>query len=304
MNSTRAGVAVKHSNLSGCVALVAGATRGAGRAIAIELAANGATVYVTGRSTRAGRSEMDRPEVIEETAELITARGGRAIAIQVDHTDSDQVKELMDRIDQDERGRLDIAVNAIWGGDHLCQWRVPVWQHNLQNALRLQEVAVNSHLITSWYVANLMVRRGAGLMIEITDGITSDYRGSLYYDLAKSSINRLTVGLAQELREQGVCVIAVSPGYLRSEAMLDRFGVTEASWRDAIAKDPHVEVSESPAYVARIVAALAKEDQVMLRTGRALATWNLAKEFGVYDADGSQPDWGTYSRNVLGMDSG
>jgi NAD(P)-dependent dehydrogenase (short-subunit alcohol dehydrogenase family) len=279
------------------VALVAGATRGAGRAIAIELASAGATIYVTGRSTRGSPSSMQRPETIEETAELIAARGGKAIALGVDHTVSEEVAELVRRIGAEQAGRLDILVNDIWGGDPLAQWGVHFWEHDLEAGLRMQQNAVHSHLITSWHAAPLMVQGGGGLIIEVTDGINERYRGSLFYDLAKASVIRLALAQAEELRPFNVAAIALSPGFLRSEAMLDHFGVTEATWRDAIQKDENFAVSETPHFIGRAVAALASDPEIMSKSGKALATWNLAKEYGFTDVDGTQPDWGTHARS-------
>ena len=286
------------------IALVAGATRGAGRAIAVELAAAGALTYVTGRSTRGSPSPMNRPETIEDTAQLIAARGGQAVAVRVDHAVPEDVSALMERVRREQDGRLDILVNDLWGGDPLAQWGVPFWQHDLQAGLLMQRNAVHSHLITSWYAAPLMIARRSGLIIEVTDGITDRYRGSLFYDLAKASVMRLALAQAQELREFNVTALALTPGFLRSEAMLDHFGVTEANWRDAVAKDPSFAVSETPYFIARAVVALASDPEIMSKTGTALATWNLAKEYGFTDLDGTQPDWGAHARRVLGMDMG
>ncbi len=286
------------------VALVAGATRGAGRAIAIELAAAGAFTYVTGRSTRAAQSIMARPETIEETAELIAALGGRAAPVRVDHTEPADVKSLLARVEAEHAGRLDILVNDAWGGDPFAQWGVPFWEHDLENGLSLVRNAVESHVITSWYAAPLMRRRRGGLIVEVTDGVTDRYRGSLFYDLAKSAVNRLALAQAKELRPDNVAVVALSPGFLRSEAMLDHFGVTEANWRDAAASDPDFAYSETPHYIGRAVAALAADANVMSKTGRALATWNLAKEYGFTDVDGTQPDWGKHAREARGLDVG
>ncbi len=286
------------------VALVAGATRGAGRAIAMELAAAGATTYVTGRSSKGSPSPMQRPETIEETAELISDGGGTAVPIRVDHTNAEEVAALVRRIREEQDGRLDILVNDLWGGDPLAQWGVPFWEHDLQAGLLMQRNAVHSHMITSWYAAPLMVERRTGLIVEVTDGITPRYRGSLYYDLAKASVIRLALAQAEELRPFNVAAIAVSPGFLRSEAMLDHFGVTEANWRDAVKKDENFAVSETPHYLGRAVAALASDARIMAKSGEALATWNLFKEYGFTDLDGTQPDWGSHARDKLGMDMG
>ena len=282
------------TNLAETVALVAGATRGAGRGIARELGAAGATVYVTGRSVRGAASEMGRPETIEETAELVSAAGGRGIAVRCDHTEAAQVAALVERVRTEQSGRLDLLVNDIWGGDPLTVWGRPFWEHPLDDGLRMQRLAVWTHAITSWHAVPLMVARGRGLVVEITDGAGADYRGSFFYDLAKSSVIRLAVAQAHELRPHGVAAVALTPGFLRSEAMLDHFGVTEATWRDAVRQDPHFVASETPAYVGRAVVALAADGAVMEKSGRALTSWDLAREYGFTDADGSRPDWGRH----------
>ena len=286
------------------IALVAGATRGAGRAIAIELASAGAFVYVTGRSTRGSASRMARPETIEETAEMIARGGGRASAQRVDHTVPAEVESLLRRINAEQGGRLDILVNDVWGGDPLAQWGVPFWEHNLEDGLALLSNAVNSHIITSWFAAPLMKAKRLGLIIEVTDGIADRYRGSLFYDLAKASAIRLALAQAEELRPYQVAALALSPGYLRSEAMLDHFGVSESSWREAIAKDPNFAASETPFFIGRAVVALAADPAIMDKSGKALATWNLAREYGFTDVDGTQPDWGSHARQHLGLEMG
>jgi NAD(P)-dependent dehydrogenase (short-subunit alcohol dehydrogenase family) len=288
--------------LQGRVALVAGGTRGAGRGIAVQLGAAGATVYVTGRTTGTERSPMNRPETIEETAELVTAAGGRGIAVQIDHLEPDQVRRLVKRIDREQRGRLDVLVNDIWGGDPLTVWGVPFWRHPLDDGLRLHRVAVETHLITSWYAAPLLIAGGSGLVIEVTDGVDARYRGSLFYDLAKASVIRIALGQAEELRPHGVTAVALTPGFLRSEAMLDHFGVMEQNWRDAIAKDPHFIISETPAYVGRAAAALAADPKVARWSGQPLSSWQLAKEYGFTDADGTRPDAGRYFAEVVNGD--
>jgi NAD(P)-dependent dehydrogenase (short-subunit alcohol dehydrogenase family) len=276
------------------VALVAGGTRGAGRAIAEELGSVGATVYVTGRSTRIRRSEMNRPETIEETAERVTARGGTGIAVPVDHTHPEQVAALVEQISTEQNGRLDLLVNDIWGGDPLTTWDTPFWEHDLRNGLRIQELGVHTHILTSWYAAPLLVGRGGGLIVEMTDGVSPDYRGNLFYDLAKASVIRLALAEAEDLRPRGVAVVALTPGFLRSEAVLDRLGVTEETWRDGVVRDPHFAASETPYFVARAVVALATDPYVFAKTGQALASWDLAKEYGFTDTDGATPDWGAY----------
>ncbi|MFC1401719.1 MULTISPECIES: SDR family oxidoreductase [Streptacidiphilus] len=285
--------------LDGTVALVAGGTRGGGRGIAVELGAAGATVYVSGRSSTAGRSDLDRPETVEQTADLVTAAGGTGIAVRTDHSRPDQVRALVERIATEQDGRLDLLVNCVWGGDPLSDWEHPIWEQDLDQGFRLLRRAVDTHIITSRYALPLLVARGRGLVVEVTDGNSARYRGSLFYDLAKSSVIRLAVAQAAELRPHGVAAVALTPGFLRSEAMLDGLGVTEANWRDAAAKDPHFAQSESPAYLGRAVAALAADPDVMARTGRALATWDLSKDYGFTDADGSRPDFAAYWAETL-----
>ncbi|MFJ3664820.1 SDR family oxidoreductase [Streptomyces sp. NPDC090106] len=285
--------------LTGKVALVAGGTRGGGRGIAVQLGAAGATVYVTGRSGAGERSELDRPETVEETARQVTAAGGTGIAVRTDHSSPGQVRALVERIAAEQDGRLDVLVNSVWGGDPLTDWEHPLWEQDLDTGLRLLRQAVETHIVTSRYALPLMVARRGGLVVEVTDGNTARYRGSFFYDLAKSSVIRLAVAQAAELRPYGVAAVALTPGFLRSEAMLDHFGVTEDTWREGAAQDPDFAHSESPAYLGRAVAALAADPDVMARTGRALATWDLYKEYGFTDADGSRPDFAAHwARNL------
>ncbi|MGG3838329.1 SDR family oxidoreductase [Paenibacillus thiaminolyticus] len=283
--------------LNGKVALVAGATRGAGRGIAIELGAAGATVYVTGRTTRTQRSEYNRPETIEETAELVSKAGGRGIAVQVDHLDPDQVRALIARI-EDEQGRLDILVNDVWGGEYLTQWNVPVWEHSLERGLRMLRLAVDTHMITSHFALPLLIRNKNGLVIEVTDGTAEynekNYRLSLFYDLAKTSVIRMAQSLAHELSPYKCTAVAVTPGWMRSEIMLDHYGVTEENWRDATVKEPHFVISESPRFVGRAVAALAGDPEAARWNGQSVSSGQLAQEYGFYDLDGSQPDCWRY----------
>ncbi|WUH91640.1 SDR family oxidoreductase [Streptomyces sp. NBC_00433] len=291
--------------LAGAVALVAGGTRGGGRGIAVELGAAGATVYVTGRSSRtAGASDMARPETVEETAEMVTAAGGLGIAARTDHSDPEDVQALVARIAAEQDGRLDVLVNCVWGGDPLTDWEHPLWEQDLDRGLRLLRRAVETHVITSRYALPLLVARGRGLVVEVTDGNTARYRGSFFYDLAKSAVIRLAVAQAAELRPHSVAAVALTPGFLRSEAMLEGFGVTEATWRDGAAKDPHFAYSESPAYLGRAVAALASDPDVLALTGQALATWSLYKTHGFTDADGTQPDWAAHWARDLAAEHG
>ncbi|MEU6300463.1 SDR family oxidoreductase [Streptomyces erythrochromogenes] len=290
--------------LAGTVALVAGGTRGGGRGIAVELGSAGATVYVTGRSSGAGRSDLDRPETIEDTAARITAAGGRGIAVRTDHSRPEEVRALVDRIAAEQDGRLDVLVNSVWGGDPLTDWEHPLWEQDLETGLRLLRQAVETHVITSRFALPLMVARGSGLVVEVTDGNTARYRGSFFYDLAKSAVIRLAFAQAAELRPYGVAAVAITPGFLRSEAMLDHFGVTEATWRDGVAQDPDFAHSESPAYLGRAVAALAADPQVMAKTGRALATWGLYEEYGFTDADGTRPDFAAHWAKSLEEEHG
>ncbi|MFJ9550426.1 SDR family oxidoreductase [Streptomyces erythrochromogenes] len=290
--------------LAGTVALVAGGTRGGGRGIAVALGSAGATVYVTGRSSGAGRSDLDRPETIEDTAERITAAGGLGIAVRTDHSRPDEVRALVDRIAAEQDGRLDVLVNSVWGGDPLTDWEHPLWEQDLETGLRLLRQAVETHVITSRFALPLMVARGSGLVVEVTDGNTARYRGSFFYDLAKSAVIRLAFAQAAELRPHGVAAVAITPGFLRSEAMLDHFGVTEATWRDGVAQDPDFAHSESPAYLGRAVAALAADPQVMAKSGRALATWGLYREYGFTDADGTRPDFAAHWAKSLEAEHG
>lgn len=286
--------------LEGQVALVAGATRGAGRAIARSLGEAGATVYCTGRSVRGRPATGQRPETIEETAELVAAAGGRGVAAQVDHTVEEQVEALCARIRQ-EQGRLDVLVNDVWGGDELTEFGQPFWKLSLPSGRILLERAVTSHIITSRHAVPLMLERDRGLIVEITDGDHFGYRGNLFYDLAKMSVIRLAFAMAWELRRHpAITALAVTPGFLRSEAMLDHFGVTEANWRDAAEKEPHFIESETPFYVGRAVAALAADPRVAAKSGRVFSSWDLAREYGFTDVDGRKPHWGEYFEQHLG----
>jgi NAD(P)-dependent dehydrogenase (short-subunit alcohol dehydrogenase family) len=280
-------------DLSGRVALVAGATRGAGRGIAVELGAAGATVWCTGRSTHGQRSEYDRPETIEETAELVTAAGGHGIAVAVDHLVPAQVAALVARIDA-ESGRLDLLVNDIWGGEKLFAWDTPLWEHDLDDGLRLLHLAVDTHLITSAHALPLVIRRPGGLVVEMTDGPADynavTYRVSAFYDLAKVAVARLGFSQAHELRPYGGTAVTLTPGWLRSEMMLEAFGVTEQNWRDATATQPHFCISENPRFVGRAVAALAADPERARWSGQSLSSGQLARVYGFTDVDGTRPD--------------
>ncbi|RUU24325.1 SDR family NAD(P)-dependent oxidoreductase [Mesorhizobium sp. M6A.T.Ca.TU.002.02.2.1] len=287
--------------LRGKVALVAGATRGAGRGIAVELGAAGATVYVTGRSTRGHPSEYARPETIEETAELVSALGGKGIAVQVDQLISEDVRKLVDRI-RAEQGRLDILVNDIWGGEKLFEWNKPVWQHNLENGLRMLRLAIDTHLITAHHALPLLIERPGGLLVEVTDGTSEynadHYRLSPFYDLAKVSVTRMAWAHAQDLAPHGATSISLTPGWLRSEMMLEAFGVTEDNWRDATAKVPHFIISETPRFVGRAVTALATDADLSRWNGQSLSSGGLARVYGFTDLDGSRPDAWRYVPEV------
>jgi NAD(P)-dependent dehydrogenase (short-subunit alcohol dehydrogenase family) len=283
--------------LEGRVALVAGATRGAGRGTAVALGEAGATVYCTGRTTREQRSESDRPETIEETAEQVTAAGGNGIAVRVDHLEPEQVADLVHRIDA-EQGRLGVLVNDVWGGDRFIEWSTPVWEHDLANGLRMLHRAVDTHLITSHAALPLLIRHPGGLVIEMTDG-TADYnaghyRVNAFYDLAKTAVTRLAFAQSQDLAPHGATAVALTPGWMRSELMLDAFGVTEETWRDAVQRAPHFAISETPRFVGRAVAALAADPDRHRYTGRSLSSGGLAQEYGFTDLDGSRPDCWRY----------
>jgi NAD(P)-dependent dehydrogenase (short-subunit alcohol dehydrogenase family) len=278
--------------LDGKVAVVAGATRGAGRGIARALGEAGAFVYCTGRSVRGQAATPGRPETIDETAEMIRTAGGTAVAIRTDHSKPDEVQALFDRV-RHEKGKLDVLVNDIWAGDELTEWQ-PFWTLDIAKGFRMLDSAVRTHILTSRYGAPMMIERKAGLIVEITDGDTTGYRGTLFYDLAKMAAIRMASDMAIDLQSTGVTALAVTPGFLRSEAMLDRFGVTEANWRDAVGRSKGFEESETPTYVGRAVAALAADPSVRKKSGKALASWTLAKEYGFTDADGRQPDWGGF----------
>lgn len=288
--------------LHGKVALVAGATRGAGRGIAVELGTAGATVYCTGRSTRQRRSDYDRPETIEDTAEMVTAAGGRGVAVEVDHCDPDQVRALVERIEAD-CGKLDVLVNNL-GGENLTDFGGPLWERSLDNGIRRLRVSIEAHMITSYHALGLLHRRPGGLSVEITDG-TAEVDGEHYraetgafFDIAKFTAHRMAWVQGQELRAHGCTAVSLTPGWLRSELMLELFGVTEENWRDATATEPHFCISESPRFVGRAVAALASDPDVARWNGQSLSSGGLAKVYGFTDLDGSRPDAWRYCLEV------
>jgi NAD(P)-dependent dehydrogenase (short-subunit alcohol dehydrogenase family) len=291
--------------LEGKVALVAGATRGAGRGTAVALGEAGATVYCTGRTTREQRSEYDRPETIEETAEQATAAGGTGIAVQVDHLEPEQVADLVARI-EDEQGRLDLLVNDIWGGERLFEWDTPIWEHDLDAGLRLLRLAVETHLVTSHHALPLLIRRPGGLVVEVTDGTRAynaeRYRVNAFYDLAKTAILRLAFAQSKELADHDATAVALTPGWMRSEMMLEAFGVTERTWRDALERQPHFVISESPRFVGRAVAALAADPDRRRHNGESLSSGALSQIYGFTDVDGSQPDCWRYLTEVQEAD--
>jgi NAD(P)-dependent dehydrogenase (short-subunit alcohol dehydrogenase family) len=268
--------------LAGKIAVVSGATRGAGRGIATALGEAGATVYCTGRSVPGSPGMKNRPETIQETADIVTARGGHGIAVRVDHTVPGEVARLFERV-----GELDILVNDIWGGDDLVEWGKKLWETKLEDGLTLIDRAIKTHIITSYY--GLPRMRAGGLVVEITDGDAYFYRGHFFYDLVKTTVIRMAFGLSQELKERGITAVAVTPGFLRSEWMLDHFGVTEANWRDVAKKVKSFIASETPLFVGRSVAALAADPNIRTKNGRVFASWDLADEYGVTDADGTRP---------------
>jgi NAD(P)-dependent dehydrogenase (short-subunit alcohol dehydrogenase family) len=267
----------------------------------VELGAAGATVFVTGRTTRNSRSEYNRPETIEETADLVTAAGGRGIAVQVDHLVPEQVAALVAHL-RSEAGRLDILVNDIWGGELLFEWNKPVWQHDLANGLRLLRLAIDTHLITAHHALPLLIERPGGLLVEVTDGTaeynTEHYRLSVFYDLAKTSAIRMAWAHAKDLEPYGATSVSITPGWLRSEMMLEHYGVAEANWRDALAAQPHFVISETPRFVGRAVAALAADADRRRWNGQSLSSGQLARIYGFTDLDGSRPDCWRYIKEV------
>lgn len=286
------------ASLTGRVAVVAGATRGAGRGIACMLGEAGATVYCSGRSVR-GHLAGTRPETIDETAEMVTARGGVGIPVRTDHTVPAEVEALFARV-RDEQGRLDLLVNDIWGGDDLTEFGAPFWRVSVDKGTLMLQRAVFAHVITARYGTPLLLATGAGLIVEITDGDGFYYRGNIFYDLAKMSAIRLAFGMARELRRTKVTAVALTPGFLRSEAMLERFGVTEANWRDAGQKVPDFLGSETPFFVGRAVVGLATDPNIGAKAGRVFSSWALSDEYGFTDIDGARPHWGRFAAERFG----
>jgi NAD(P)-dependent dehydrogenase (short-subunit alcohol dehydrogenase family) len=301
-------------NLHGRVGLVAGATRGTGRGIALALGEAGATVYCTGRSTRAKPHRKPtkktspfelarRPETIEETAEMVTARGGKGIPVVVDHLVPKQVERLIARIRKEQKA-LHILVNDIWGGDQFVEFGKTIWQVDLEKGFAMFRGAVHTHVITSHFALPLLIEsakeRSAGLVVEVTDGDSYTYRGNLFYDLVKTTMIRLAFAQARELRRKNIAAVALTPGFLRSEAMLEHFGVTEANWQEAGKKEPGFLTSETPLFAGRAVAAFAADPNIMRKSGRVFSSWDLSDEYRFCDADGRQPHWGRYFTKKYG----
>jgi NAD(P)-dependent dehydrogenase (short-subunit alcohol dehydrogenase family) len=293
--------------LAGRVAVVAGATRGAGRGIAAALGETGATVYCTGRTSRAGRggSDYNRPETIEETAELVSRLGGTGIAVQVDHLEAEQVRAFAEHVRR-EHGHIHVLVNDIWGGEVLKggpkDWNTPIWQHDLEKGLRILRLAIETHLVTSHFLLPLLIAKPGGLLVEMTDGTleynAANYRISVYYDLAKVAVNRLAFSQGHELAAHDATAVALTPGWMRSEIMLEAFGVREDNWRHALDADrkdgpvapPGFAASETTRYVGRAVAALAADAGRARWNQKSVSAAQLAREYGFTDLDGSQPD--------------
>jgi NAD(P)-dependent dehydrogenase (short-subunit alcohol dehydrogenase family) len=300
--------------LRGCVAVVAGATRGAGRGIAAALGEVGATVICTGRTTRQQRSDYNRAETIEETADLVSRLGGTGIAVAVDHLEVGQVRDLADKIRKDH-GHIDVLVNDIWGGEILkggpAVWNTPIWKLALDDGLRILRLAIETHLITSHCLLPLLVEKPGGLLVEVTDGTAdynaSHYRISVFNDLAKISVNRLAFSQGHELAPYGATAVAITPGWLRSEMMLDNFAVSEDNWPDALRRraDEGLPVaptdfalSESPRYVGRAVAALAADPERAKWNQKSVSSGQLAAHYGFTDIDGSRPQIWRYIEKI------
>lgn len=290
------------TDLTDRITLVTGATRGAGRAIAVALAERGATVWITGRSAEGHRGDYDRAETLEQTAELVEAAGGKAFLRRVDHLVPEQVAGLAAAIEA-EHGRLDVLVDDVWGGEELFMPAKPIWEHELSKSLRMIELAVTSHLITAHHLLGLVVRQPGGLVVEVTDGTweynETRYREQLAFDVAKNALIRMAFGLQHELEPHGGTAVCISPGFLRSEMMLDTFGVTEDNWLDATKQEPHFAIAETPAYVGRAIAAIAADPEKARWGGRSTSSGEVAIDYGIRDLDGSQPDGWRYFIEVV-----
>jgi NAD(P)-dependent dehydrogenase (short-subunit alcohol dehydrogenase family) len=302
-------------DLKGRVALVAGATRGVGRGTALALGEAGATVYCTGRSTRATRTEkssvrrlpseyyLGRPETIEETAEMVTARGGKGIAVVMDHLEAQQVEALLTRI-RKEQGKLHVLVNDISeSAQH--EFGKTFWQLDLEKGFAMFRNAIHTHILTSHFAAPLLIETakggtGTGLIVEIGDGDSYTYRGNLMFDLIKTTVIRLAFAMARELRRKNVAAVALTPGFLRSEVMLEKFGVTEANWQEAVKKVPDYAESETPLYAGRAIAFLAADPNIMKKSGRVFSSWTLSDEYPFCDVDGRRPHFGRHFEKAYG----
>jgi NAD(P)-dependent dehydrogenase (short-subunit alcohol dehydrogenase family) len=291
MSTSRRRPVTGEKSLAGDVAVVAGATRGAGRGIARALGEAGATVYCTGRSVRANRSPYNRPETVEDTAEMISAAGGSAVALRVDHTVEEEVEALFQRVER-ERGRLDVLVNSIAGEDPLMAQWCSFWKTDLKNAEVALRQSLLSHIITAKHAAPYMIRNRRGLIVEVTENDVLSAGGNPVTQTVKLALKGLAFNMAAELRPHRVAAVAVTPGFLRSEAMLERFGVTEETWREGGKKDRNFLESESPLFVGRAVVALAGDPAILERSGQLFSSWELGREYRFTDADGRRPDWG------------
>lgn len=280
------------------VAVVAGATRGAGRGIARALGEAGAVVYCTGRSVRGSPSPYNLPETIEETAEQVTALGGTGIAVQVDHTDEAAVQALFERV-ASEHGRLDVLADSVAGEDPILQSWTSIWNTDLANAMAGLRQGLLSRVITAKHATALMRKKKRGLIVEVTEADFPFYGGNVIHDIVKTGIKGLAFRLAEELRTSKVAAVSMTPGFLRSESMLRYFGVREDNWQDGGKKDPHFLHSESPLLIGRAIVALAKDPDVMLWSGHLTSSWEVAREYGLTDADGTSRDWGQHWKDVV-----